>query len=78
MSNHREQTVIQSLARASTFIEGMLAPRVILISQALAPEWGTGSVQRETDSQSQSVFIQSGFVFVYGRGSAFTFFLFGH
>lgn len=27
---------------------------------------GTGSVQRETYSQSQSVFIQSGFVFVYG------------
>lgn len=33
---------------------------------------GTGSVQRETYSQSQSVFIQSGFVFVYGRDSAFT------
>ena len=33
---------------------------------------GTGSVQRETDSQSQSVFILSGFVFVYGRDSAFT------
>lgn len=35
---------------------------------------GTGSVQSETDSQSQSVFIQSGFVLVYGRDSAFTFY----